>query len=64
MAESKISKCSKLMAEQGLIAMNCNHNINQEYGRFGFDDYIPKPFDLDLLYLMLRKSYLNSLRKS
>ncbi|MBB6107695.1 DNA-binding NtrC family response regulator [Mucilaginibacter lappiensis] len=38
-----------------VIAMSCNHNINNEYSAFGFDDYIPKPFDLDHLYLTLRK---------
>jgi DNA-binding response OmpR family regulator len=38
-----------------VIAMSCNHNINDEYSIFGFDDYIPKPFDLDHLYLTLRK---------
>lgn len=38
-----------------VIAMGCNHNINDEYSIFGFDDYIAKPFDLDHLYLTLRK---------
>jgi DNA-binding response OmpR family regulator len=38
-----------------VIAMSCNNNINEVYSRFGFDDYIPKPFDLDHLYLTLRK---------
>jgi DNA-binding response OmpR family regulator len=38
-----------------VIAMSCNHNINDVYNAFGFDDYIPKPFDLDHLYLTLRK---------
>jgi len=38
-----------------VIAMSCNHNINDEYSKIGFDDYIPKPFDLDHLYLTIRK---------
>jgi DNA-binding response OmpR family regulator len=38
-----------------VIAMSCNSNINDEYDKFGFDDYIPKPFDLDHLYSILRK---------
>jgi DNA-binding response OmpR family regulator len=38
-----------------VIAMSCNHNINDVYSAKGFDDYIPKPFDLDHLYNTLRK---------
>lgn len=38
-----------------VIAISCNSNINDEYDRHGFDDYIPKPFDLDHLYAVLRK---------
>jgi DNA-binding response OmpR family regulator len=38
-----------------VIAMSCNSNINDEYDRHGFDDYISKPFDLDKLYAVLRK---------
>lgn len=38
-----------------LIALSCNHNINTIAIESGFDDYIPKPFDLDHLYLTLRK---------
>lgn len=38
-----------------VIAMSCNSNINDEFDRHGFDDYIPKPFDLDNLYAVLRK---------
>ncbi|MFC0513064.1 hypothetical protein ACFFGT_02595 [Mucilaginibacter angelicae] len=39
-------------------AGNCpsyNNNIRQEYHKYGFDGYIEKPFDLDLLYRILRK---------
>jgi len=38
-----------------IIALSCNYNINQDYERHGFDDYIRKPFDLDLLIKILRK---------
>ncbi len=38
-----------------LIALSCNHNINTVAMEVGFDDYIPKPFDLDHLYVTLRK---------
>lgn len=38
-----------------VIAMSCNNNINEEYSRAGFIDYISKPFDLDHLYMTLRK---------
>lgn len=38
-----------------VIAMSCNSNINEEYDKHGFDDYIPKPFDLDNLYAVLCK---------
>lgn len=38
-----------------VIALSCNHNIHEKYGQHGFDDYIIKPFDLDVLYKTLRK---------
>lgn len=38
-----------------VLALSCNYNINQEYHKYGFDGYIEKPFDLELLYLILRK---------
>lgn len=38
-----------------VIASSCNSNIQEAYDKDGFDDYIPKPFDLDLLYATLRK---------
>jgi len=42
-----------------VIASSCNSNIHAVYDQAGFDDYIPKPFDLDLLYDTLRKhSYM------
>ena len=38
-----------------VIALSCNYNIDRLYGEHGFDAYIRKPFDLDLLYAILRK---------
>jgi DNA-binding response OmpR family regulator len=38
-----------------VITLSCNSNINDEYNRHGFDDYIAKPFDPDNLYAVLRK---------
>lgn len=38
-----------------VVAMSCNSNIHEVYNQHGFDDYIPKPFDLDHLYSVLRK---------
>jgi len=38
-----------------VIAMSCNNNINTLALASGFDDYIEKPFDFDLLYTILRK---------
>ncbi|WP_379090682.1 response regulator [Pedobacter sp. UC225_65] len=38
-----------------VIAMSCNNNINTVALAKGFDGYIEKPFDFDLLYRILRK---------
>jgi DNA-binding NtrC family response regulator len=38
-----------------VVAMSCNSNIDEVYDKHGFDDYIPKPFDLARLYEVLRK---------
>jgi len=38
-----------------VVALSCNSNIHEVYSQHGFDDYIRKPFDLDLLYRVLRK---------
>ncbi|WP_179415403.1 response regulator [Mucilaginibacter sp. E4BP6] len=43
-----------------VIASSCNSNINEDYDLAGFDDYITKPFDLEDLYLTLRKHIPNS----
>lgn len=37
-----------------VIAISCNNNINTVAYALGFDGYIEKPFDLDLLYRVLR----------
>jgi DNA-binding response OmpR family regulator len=38
-----------------VLALSCNSNIHLEYDDKGFDDYIRKPFDLAVLYKILRK---------
>ncbi len=38
-----------------VIAISCNSGINGLALKAGFNDYIPKPFDLSLLYTILRK---------
>jgi len=38
-----------------VVALSFNINIHEVYNRDGFDDYIRKPFDLDLLYTVLKK---------
>jgi DNA-binding response OmpR family regulator len=43
-----------------VIASSCNSNINDAYDRLGFDDYIPKPFDLEALFFTLRKHIPNT----
>ena len=53
-----IDICRKIKARYPhlpVIALSCNSNIHDVYDRYGFDDYIPKPFDLDNLYAILRK---------
>jgi DNA-binding response OmpR family regulator len=53
-----IDICHKIKAKYPhlpVIALSCNVNINEVYAKEGFDAYISKPFDLDLLYKILRK---------
>ncbi|ETZ23082.1 response regulator [Pedobacter sp. V48] len=38
-----------------VIALSCNSNVHEQYHEDGFDGYIQKPFDLDLLYKVIRK---------
>lgn len=43
-----------------VIASSCNCNIHEAYDQLGFDDYIPKPFELEDLFLTLRKHIPNT----
>ncbi|WP_165501813.1 response regulator [Pedobacter frigiditerrae] len=45
-----------------VIAMSCNNNINTVACAKGFDGYIEKPFDIDLLYRILRKIHRKACR--
>lgn len=63
----KGEECQRVLQEIKLhyphlpvIAASCNSNINEEYDKAGFDGYIPKPFDLEELYVTLRKHIPNS----
>jgi DNA-binding response OmpR family regulator len=38
-----------------VIAVSCNVGIEVEYAKNGFDAYIKKPFDLDLLYKVINE---------
>jgi DNA-binding response OmpR family regulator len=38
-----------------LIAFSCDNQIDQHYHDLGFDDYLKKPFDLDVFYKVIRK---------
>jgi DNA-binding NtrC family response regulator len=53
-----IDICNKIKARYPylpVIAISCNVGIDREYAKKGFDDYIKKPFDLDLLYKIINK---------
>ena len=39
-----------------VIALSCNINIEKEYVKAGFDDYIQKPFDIDHLFSVVNKN--------
>lgn len=59
--ERCLETCQRIKQEYPhlpVIASSCNNNIHQEYNKLGFDGYIEKPFDLDLLYRILRKHIL------
>lgn len=45
-----------------VIAFSSDNHIDQEYHKLGFDGYLKKPFDLDVLYRAIRK-YLSRHRK-
>lgn len=56
--QQSIEICHQIKSEfphLPVVALSCNQNIHEEYNKFGFDDYIKKPFDLDMLYRILRK---------
>jgi DNA-binding response OmpR family regulator len=38
-----------------VIAFSCDNQIDREYRKLGFDGYLKKPFDLELLYRVARK---------
>jgi DNA-binding response OmpR family regulator len=38
-----------------VIAFSCDNQIVEKYRQFGFDDYIKKPFDLKMLYKVIKK---------
>jgi len=38
-----------------VIAFSCDNQIKEKYRQFGFDDYIKKPFDLKMLYKVIKK---------
>lgn len=54
--------CIKIKAKYPhlpVLAISCNTNIQEQYSKFGFDGYIIKPFDLDLLYSIMRRHIPN-----
>jgi DNA-binding response OmpR family regulator len=60
--EDCIAICTKIKAKYPhlpVLAISCNTNIQEQYSQFGFDGYIEKPFDLDLLYRILRSHIPN-----
>jgi DNA-binding NtrC family response regulator len=44
-----------------VLALSCNSDIHEAYQQNGFDGYIKKPFDLDLLYTVLCRHIPKSL---
>lgn len=38
-----------------VIAFSCDGHIDEEYRKLGFDGYLKKPFDLKILYEVIRK---------
>jgi len=38
-----------------VIAFSCDNQIEQEYHKLGFDGYLKKPFDLEVLYQTVRQ---------
>jgi len=38
-----------------LVAFSCDNQIEEKYRQFGFDDYVKKPFDLHMLYKVIKR---------
>ena len=38
-----------------LVAFSCDNQIEEKYSQFGFDDYLKKPFNLNMLYKVIKK---------
>ena len=38
-----------------VVAFSCDNQIEEKYRQFGFDDYIKKPFDLKVLYKVIKR---------
>jgi DNA-binding response OmpR family regulator len=38
-----------------VVAFSCDNQIEEKYRQFGFDDYIKKPFDLQVFYKVIKK---------
>lgn len=57
--EACIEICQRVKAKYPhlpVIALSCNVNIHEKYAQAGFDAYIEKPFDLNLLYRIIHKN--------
>jgi DNA-binding response OmpR family regulator len=38
-----------------VVAFSCDNHIDEHYHELGFDDYLKKPFDLEVLYKVIKK---------
>ncbi len=43
-----------------IIALSTNISFGEEYSSHGYDDFIPKPFDLDEVYTILKRNMITS----
>jgi DNA-binding response OmpR family regulator len=58
-----IEMCRQIKAKYPhlpVLALSCNSNIDIVYNKHEFDGYIKKPFDLDLLYRILKEHLVKS----
>jgi DNA-binding response OmpR family regulator len=56
--EESISVCRQIKTDfpqLPIVAMSCGMQIRYEYANAGFDDYITKPFDLDVFFKIIRR---------